>query len=489
MDVEAHVTRIGHGAGEREGRSVPVFRVALPFSERRVLLIAGDTLLVSFAVLAALYLWAWVGGRAFDSNFVRARWFWFPILATLWWLLAHLGDLYDVAVASARFTGTQRLGGIGLGLLVIYFAIYFFLPRDALPRLFFLFFVGIALVVVLLWRWTYATIFTLPSFRRRVLIAGAGWAGHAMAQALAKHSDVDYHIVGFVDDDSEKQGVKVAGLPVLGSSYDLPALVREQQVDEVVVAITHEMGGELFQALMDCHTAGAHVTRMQLLYEQLTRRVPVEHVEQRWVLESMTDLPTLHRPAHLVKRLLDIALGLLGALVFLALLPFLALAITLDSPGPIFYRQVRVGLGGRIYRVIKLRTMVPNAERDGRARWATAGDNRITWVGRFLRKTRLDELPQVFNVLRGEMSIVGPRPERPEFIAELQEQIPFYRTRLLVKPGLTGWAQVQYGYGSSVQDSLIKLQYDLYYIRHWSLWMDLHVIFKTIGVVLRCEGM
>ena len=488
MNIEAQVTGIDQGLGKRRERVVPVLRIALPFSERRALLIAGDALLVNGAVLAALYLWTRVAGIPFDFGFVRPRWFWFPVLTTLWWLLAHLGDLYNVSAAARRLEITQRIGGMGLSLLVVYLVAYFFFPRDTLPRLFFLFFMVIVLTIILLWRWAYVTVLTLPPFRRRVLIAGAGWAGHTMAQALAKHSDVDYHVVGFVDDDPDKQGASVADLPVLGSSHDLPALVRERQIDEVVVAITHQMGGKLFQALMDCHIAGAHVTRMPVLYEQLTRRVPVEHVERRWVLESMNDLPTLHRPTQWAKRLLDIALGLVGAAVLLIMLPFLALAITLDCPGPIFYRQVRVGRGGRIYRVFKLRTMVPNAEGDGQARWATANDERVTRLGRFLRKTRLDELPQVLNVLRGEMSIVGPRPERPEFIAQLQEQIPFYRTRLMVKPGLTGWAQVRYGYGSSIQDTLIKLQYDLYYIRHWSFWMDLHVIFKTIGVVLRCEG-
>jgi exopolysaccharide biosynthesis polyprenyl glycosylphosphotransferase len=353
---------------------------------------------------------------------------------------------------------------------------------------FFLLFVGIAVTSVVLWRWICATIFTLLPFRHRVLITGAGWAGCTMAQVLASHSNADYDVVGFVDDDPGKQGATVVDLPVLGTGRDLLVLVKEHQVDEVVMAITHHVDGELFQALMECRARGVHVTRMPVLYEQLTRRVPVEHVEQGWVIESMNDLPALHRPTQWVKRGLDIALGLLGALVFLILLPFLALAVMLDCPGPIFYHQVRLGIGGQPYRMLKLRTMVPNAERDGHARWARTDDERITRVGRILRKTRLDELPQVFNILRGEMSIVGPRPERPEFIAELQEQIPFYRTRLVVKPGLTGWAQIHYRYGNSVEDALVKLQYDLYYIRHWSLWLDLYVVFKTLGVMLRGQG-
>jgi lipopolysaccharide/colanic/teichoic acid biosynthesis glycosyltransferase len=169
-------------------------------------------------------------------------------------------------------------------------------------------------------------------------------------------------------------------------------------------------------------------------------------------------------------------------------LPFVALAIALDDGGPLFYRQVRSGRAGEPFFVVKFRTMRPDAEKDGKPRWAKKDDDRVTRVGKVLRKTRLDELPQIINVLRGEMHIVGPRPERPEFIAELEEKIPFYRTRLTVKPGLTGWAQIHYKYGNSVEDALVKLQYDLYYIRNRSLWLDFYIVFKTIGVVFRLEG-
>jgi exopolysaccharide biosynthesis polyprenyl glycosylphosphotransferase len=406
----------------------------------------------------------------------------------LWWLLAYLCDLYDVPTAGERWVSVRQIAWAGVDLMGVYLAVYFLSPRGGLPRLFFLFFVGFALVGILAWRWTYATVLTMPPFRRRVLIVGAGWAGRTIAELLAEESNDDYHVIGFVDDDPEKQGQVVAGLPVLGDGDDLVALGRSEGIDAVVVAITHQMQGELFQALMDCCAEGVHVIRMPRLYEQLTRRVPVEHVRRGWVIESMNDLSGWNRPARGVKRVLDLVLGIVGGVVFAVLLPFLALAITVDSPGPVFYRQVRLGRGGEPFELWKLRTMVPDAEQAGGAKWAEENDPRITWVGRFLRKTRLDEVPQVINVLRGEMSVVGPRPERPEFIEELQKKIPFYRTRLTVKPGLTGWAQIFYGYGSSVEDALIKLQYDLYYVRHWSLWLDLYVILKTVGVVLTLRG-
>jgi exopolysaccharide biosynthesis polyprenyl glycosylphosphotransferase len=465
-----------------------VLRVSVPLSARRVLLFLGDALGINGAVLAALYLWALVGNPVFGSAFVGQRWFWFPVLTGLWWLLAYLGDLYDISTAGQRLEATRRIGWAGLALLVIYLVVYFLSPRDALPRLFFLFFGGVSLGALLAWRWLYATVFTLPTFRRRVLIAGAGWAGRTIAETLFEYGNGDYAVVGFVDDDPEKQGRIVAGSPVLASSRELVDLAQTRRVDEVVVAVTHQMDGDLFQALMDCRAAGRDVIRMPELYEKLTRRVPVEHVERGWVVESMNNVQPLTRPSRWVKRGIDIVLGVLGGMVLLVLLPFIALAIALDCPGPVFYRQVRSGRGGRQFQVWKLRTMVPNAEEEGKPQWATEEDERVTRVGRILRKTRLDELPQVINVMRGEMSIVGPRPERPEFIEELQERIPFYRTRLTIKPGLTGWAQIFYGYGSTVEDALIKLQYDLYYIRHWSLWLDLYVILKTVGVVLTLRG-
>jgi exopolysaccharide biosynthesis polyprenyl glycosylphosphotransferase len=190
----------------------------------------------------------------------------------------------------------------------------------------------------------------------------------------------------------------------------------------------------------------------------------------------------------MAKRLLDLIIVFFALPVMLIFIPLVALAIKLDSPGPVFYRQVRCGRSGKPFMIYKFRTMYVDAERDGKARWATKDDPRITRVGRLLRKTRLDELPQVLNILQGEMSIVGPRPERPEFVEELKQVIPYYHTRLLVKPGLTGWAQVQFNYTSSVEDTVTKLQYDLYYIHRWTLWLDIYIMFRTISVVIGLKG-
>lgn len=464
------------------------FRVALPFSERRLLLLLIDALIINASVLGGFYLWALVGPHAFTYAFVIRNWVWFPIMMISWWILAWFWDLYEVERAAQRLIVLGRVGLASLNLVVGYLVVYFLLPRDLLPRLFFLFFLSLASVGLALWRGGYATVFALPFFRHRVIIVGAGWAGQTIAQILVTEGAEGYTVVGFVDDDLAKGGEQIVKRPVLGTSENLLGLVSEHRIDKLVVAITHHMRGALFQALMDCRAAGIQVMRMPDLYERLTQRVPVEHVNQEWVLEATDGFTAVGRMEQMFRRLLDLILGALGLLVLGVLLPFVALAIKLDDGGSLFYRQVRAGRAGKSFDVLKFRTMCPGAEADGKPKWATEDDHRITKVGRFLRKTRLDELPQVMNVLRGEMHVVGPRPERPTFITKLEEKIPFYRTRLVVKPGLTGWAQINYGYGNSVKDSLVKLQFDLYYIRHRSIGLDLYVIFKTLGVVLRGSG-
>ena len=489
MDVEVRVPERSRAALDEAVYSVWPFRIALPFSERRALLLTVDALLVNAAVIAALWLWAWVDGHPFTYGLVRSRWYWFPALTIGWWVLAWIGDLYSVPVAARRVELIGRVAGVLLGLGLGYLAVYFVLPRDALPRLFFLFFSGVAIVNLFLWRWSYATLLTLPQLCRRVLIVGAGWAGHALAQTLSASGDLAYRAIGFIDGDLEKHGTTVAGLPVMGGSKDLVALARRHKVDEIAVAITHNMRGELLQALMDCQAAKIHVVRMPDLYEQLTQRTPVEHVSESWILDAMNGSSSLRYAEGMARRLLDLVFGAIGLLGLGSLFPLVALAIRLDDGGPLFYTQVRSGRGGKPFRVIKFRTMRCDAEGDGCPRWASEDDDRVTRVGRLLRKVRLDELPQVINILKGEMSIVGPRPERPEFIVDLEKRIPFYRARLVVKPGLTGWAQVYYEYGNSVEDQLIKLQYDLYYIRHRSILLDLYIISRTVGVVLRGGGM
>jgi exopolysaccharide biosynthesis polyprenyl glycosylphosphotransferase len=229
---------------------------------------------------------------------------------------------------------------------------------------------------------------------------------------------------------------------------------------------------------------------MALLYERISGRVPVTYIHDDWavVFAPSRGGDYFFDPYPLIKRGIDLLLALLVGVVFVIVLPLVALIIRLDSPGSIFYTQERLGQGGRPFRIYKFRSMVSDAEAQTGAVFSKKGDPRVTRFGRFMRKTRLDELPQVINVLRGEMSVVGPRPERPEHVERLTQKIPFYRTRLIVKPGLTGWAQVRYNYGSTDEDALVKLEYDLYYIRHQSFLLDVNIMLRTVGKILSMSG-
>jgi exopolysaccharide biosynthesis polyprenyl glycosylphosphotransferase len=459
-------------------------------SERWALLVVVDALLVMLAARGANWLWQQSAGLRLNSPLLGNRWYWLPILIGGWWMLAWFNDLYHIPSSSNKGLSAMRVGMVGLLGAIIYLVAFVLLPHLP-PLLFFTYFLIIGLPSIVLWRWAYAIAFDRPPFRHRVLILGGGKRGRVIANILRQGPGVKCNVMGYVDVEN---GLVAPGetveeeLLLLGQEADLPRLAQELGIHEIVVAMERNLENHLFQLLVDCQAQGVRVSWMPNLYEMLYRQIPVEHIDAVWALHAMQGSPSFSRLQQYSKRSLDLILIVLALPVLLLLLPPLAVAIRLDSSGPVFYRQIRTGRGGKPFAIFKFRTMFVDAEKDGRARWATKGDPRITRVGHFLRKARLDELPQVINVLRGEMSLIGPRPERPEFIEELQRAIPFYRTRLMVKPGLTGWAQIHYDYGSDVNDALIKLRYDFYYVCYWSLWLDLYILFRTLGVVLRLKG-
>ncbi|MCZ7573205.1 MAG: sugar transferase [Ardenticatenaceae bacterium] len=459
-----------------------------PFSERRVLLVTVDTLIVFLATRGALLLRQRAAGSAFEYLDSSDDWQWFAILLGVWWVLAHLNDLYDIPSSGNKMLTITRVVNVSVQLCIFYVPFILVVPDTLLRPFPLYFFLSLAVPAILLWRWLYATTSKAPAFGRRVLIVGGGARAWTMARALEHEPLLNYRVLGCVDTNLATSPENGNGLQVLGREQDLSDLVRRLNVQEIVVATERRIDDELFHNLIDCQARGVGMSLMPDLYGRLSHSLPVEHIDPHWMLIAMQSMPVFNRLQLGLKRMMDLVLAVFALPVLGLLAPLVALAIRLDSPGPVFYRQVRSGRAGKPFHIIKFRTMRSDAEKDGSPRWATENDPRITKVGRFLRKARLDELPQVLNVLRGDMSIVGPRPERPEFIAELQQELPFYRTRLMIKPGLTGWAQIHYRYGSTVHDALIKLQYDMYYLRNWSLWLDLYVIFRTFGVVFRFKG-
>ena len=462
----------------------------LQISERRLLIAVGDVIAISLSVLLSLRLWAQVGHIDFDIDFLRSQFGWFIILAGLWLMLANVNEFYDLRLAARPRATAACLARITVQLLVVYLILFFISARDALPRLFILYHAAISGVLIAGWRLWRPYLTGWRAFRRQALIIGTGWAAETIISTLDTDAPNEYNIVGLVRAIANPAVTDVHNYPVLGTGRDLPALTRQYDITDFILTGSTELPADLFEGLLSCYELGVAMTPMPLLYEQITGRVPIEHVgRQHWTVVLPLDANTLSKRVYLAaKRIGDVLLAMLGLLGFCVLLPVLALAMRLDSPGALFYAQERVGRGGKPFRVVKLRTMIPDAERYSGPVWAQKRDPRITRVGALLRKTRLDEFPQLVNVLRGEMSIVGPRPERAFFVDQLTVEIPFYRTRLVVKPGLTGWAQVRYHYGNTTDDALIKLQYDLYYIRHQSLALDALIILQTFGKILAFQG-
>lgn len=478
--------------------SLQATRLRLRPSEHRVLLFVGDSLMSVVSVFAAVYTWREYQRYILVSNELKPKVIeqlmqninvpiWFYLLPLAWLLL--MVELYEPHTA-ANWRKTVRGISIAAFVGIVIYSLVFIIRLDpnSLPRIGVGAFMLYSSVLTLLWRLLYIRFYSSSGQMRRILVVGAGKAGHTIAEVYLSQNPPPFNLVGFVDDDPKKLGKKVKGFPVLSQSFELLDLIDEHKISDVVVAVSGAMYGATFQTILDAQEQGVEVIRMPTLYEEITGRVPIHHLESDWVIRSFTDQARVSGMYLLVKRLFDILGGVLGLLIFFITFPFTALAIALDTGFPIFYSQPRLGQGGKVFKIYKFRTMHQDAEADGTVRPTEENDPRVTRVGNFLRKTRLDEFPQFWNILRGEMSLVGPRAERPELVQSFQKQVPFYRARLLAKPGLTGWAQINYGYVATVTDTEVKIEYDLYYIKHRTLGMDFNIMLRTISTVLSRSG-
>jgi len=345
----------------------------------------------------------------------------------------------------------------------------------------------LALALMICWRLAIHWLMRHPKLGERVLIVGADSLAVEVAREAMARRDLGYQVVGFIAEDPKLIGETLLNPKVLGLVGDLSRVVEDLDIDRVVVALQDRRGRMPVEQLLKIRLEGrAAIEEGTALYERLTGKISVEMLRPSWIIFS----GGAKRSAvwSVVRRAFNFTLALLATVLSLPVAIGAAIAIKLESPGPIFYTQERVGKNGRVFKIIKFRSMRQDAEKDGGPQWAQRRDPRITRVGAFIRKTRVDEIPQFVNILRGEMSFVGPRAERPFFVEQLGKEIPFYSQRHLVEPGLTGWAQVNYGYGSTVEDSIQKLQYDLYYIKNVSLLFDIWIIFKTVRTVLFGHG-
>ncbi len=464
------------------------FKQRLTPRERRFILLSGHIIAVLLALGVSLLSWAnedeWLG---LSFSFLLERpGPWFYLLPVLWLIL--MAPLYNVRKVNYFQVALKVVLASASISIAVYLLIFFLAPAKTLPRRGVIVFFIAAAVFTLLWRRIYLHFYFVKDAFINTVIVGAGKAGRRIAEIINTTDGVPYKVLGFIDDDPAKLGTEIEGYPVLGDSDRYFDIVEENQVTQIIMAISNHLDEKIFDALSQSEERGITVTTMPMIYEELLGRVPVHLLNTDWLLRSFYDMSHTSLFFEIAKRFFDILGGLVGLLLLAVVTPFTALATLIDSGRPVFYTQERLGLRGSAFNIIKFRTMVQNAEQDGIARPASEHDKRITKVGSFLRRSHLDEMPQFINVLRGDLSLVGPRAERPEIIKDLQRDVPFYRARLLVRPGITGWAQVNQNYAAGTEENTVKLEYDLYYIKHRSLLMDLSILFHTFKTIFGLKG-
>jgi sugar transferase (PEP-CTERM system associated) len=453
---------------------------------RTVALVTFETLLIVSAVSVAAYLRlddvAWEAMLA-EHGLAKTL-----LVAGVCQLCLYYADLYDLRAVSDRRELFIRIVQALAAASFILAALYFWFPALIMGRGVFMIAAALVITLVIGWRIAFEWVSRQAGPRERLLLVGTSPAAVALARELfERRHELGVEIVGFVDPNPALVGTSVLNPGVIGTIDDIPSIVRSRGVDRVVVSLADARGKLPMDKLLEMKLEGVSFDHLASVYEDYTGKIAVENLRPSWLIFS----PGFKKSRLLSgsKRLLDIFVAGAGSLLALPLLGIVALAIRLTSRGPVLYHQKRVGQHGREFMVHKFRSMRVDAEAATGPVWASkTGDTRVTPIGNWLRRMRIDELPQLWNVLKGDMSFVGPRPERPEFVANLTAQIPFYPQRHVVRPGLTGWAQVRYTYGASTEDALQKLQYDLFYIKHLTLSLDLFIIFETIKTVVLRKG-
>jgi sugar transferase (PEP-CTERM system associated) len=443
-------------------------------SPKSLLLVGLETGLLALSLVFAARLRFWNSAADFATYTDLPRFAWqMVVVVVVYQMCFYFNDLYDVHPEEARDDQILRIGQSLGGASLLLGMLYFLVPSLLVGRGVFFLNMALAGSFLLGSRVTLDKVWSTTR-RRNILILGSGALATTVARELAARADLNINLVGFVNVGATDGA--------LGTPSELEEVVARKQVSRIIVALEDYRGALPVGKLVKLRVQGLVVDDAHSAIAALTGRVWLNTVRPSWFVFS----DGFHRArlTSLVKRTLDICFGVIGFIVTLPVILLTALAVKLDSRGPVLYRQVRVGWKGKPFEVLKFRSMRVDAEAASGPQWATVDDPRVTRIGKSLRKFRLDELPQFINVIRGEMSFVGPRPERPEFVEQLREKIPYYDERHSVRPGLTGWAQVRYPYGASVDDSYRKLEYDLFYLKDMSILFDCAIIFQTLRIVL-----
>lgn len=455
-------------------------------SPRIIWLLLSDAAIIYGGIIAGMYIRLGFSGTEHQLN-ERNGWLKIAFASVVCLLVLYLYDLYEYTVMSNRREMMLRLVQ-ALGIAWILLALlFYFVPQLLIGRGVSVISVFLVLILLLVWRVLIHLLTGHPEIGEKILVVGTGKSALETAEAVWDRRDAGYRIVGFVTENGFKPGEKIGKSTIIGTTGELKNIVQKERVDRIVMAVRERRGTFPTEMLLKMSLSGdVTIEECTSFFERVTGQVHIDMLRPSWLIFAGRGRETRLKSAF--RETVHRSLALFGLIVSAPIALLTALLIKIDSRGPVFYRQKRVGKNGHIFNVIKFRSMKIDAEADGKPVWATSDDDRVTRVGRIIRKIRVDEIPQFWNIIKGEMSFVGPRPERPHFVEQLAKEIPFYEHRHLVAPGLTGWAQIKYPYGASVEDARRKLQYDLYYIKNQSLALDLVIVFETIKTVLFSRG-
>ncbi len=434
----------------------------------------------------ALYVRLTYEGAIYQLN-DNYGWLKIAIATVVCLISLYIYDLYEYTVIANRRELLLRLIqalGIAWALLAL---LFYFVPILLIGRGVSIVAVTVVLLLLLLWRVLIHSLTGHPDIGEKIIIVGTGATAREIAQATQARRDAGYRVVGFLTENGVPIGSRLDNIEILGTTDELETVIKGKMVDRLVIALRERRGTFPTDSLLTMSLAGnVNIEECAAFFERVTGKVHSEMLRPSWLI--FEGRGRSNKIQMFIREILHRSMGLLGLILSLPIAMITAVLIKIDSSGPVFYRQERIGKNGRKFKVVKFRSMKTDAEIDGAPVWASSDDDRVTRVGRVIRKIRIDEIPQFWNIIKGEMSFVGPRPERPHFVNQLAKEIPYYEHRHLLAPGLTGWAQIKYPYGASVEDARQKLQYDLYYIKNQSISLDMVIVFETVKTVLFGRG-
>jgi sugar transferase (PEP-CTERM system associated) len=451
---------------------------------RKLGIVFFETLLLVVGVLLANYFRL----KTYPISWIEAQQI-IPralLIAVVFQISLHLHDIYGFQGARPKKEYAVRLLQALIIATIVLWIIYFIAPNAMVGRGVFAISIIINSVVLVLWHTLVRVYFGNRDPHTNLLVLGTGTLAREAVKEILRHPELGIKVLGFVDDNPQLVGVSIVNPKVIGLYDDLPRLVADNKIDRIVVGLQDRRGKLPIQELLGFKTRGIAVEEATTFYERVAGKIPIENLKPSWMVFNSGF--TVSERLLLGKRILSVTVSALLLLFFSPIFLILAILIKWDSKGPVFYKQERVGQDGKTFKLVKFRSMRQDAETQSGPVWSSTKDDRATRIGRIMRRTRLDELPQFYNVLCGDMDLVGPRPERPHFVNQLEKEIPYYPMRHVVKPGVTGWAQINYGYANSIEHTVEKLQYDLFYIKNMSWMLDALIILETAKTVLVRKG-